>query len=285
MRNPPENPFLPKQHEAAADDPPLPSQGARTAISLLLVIHLFAAFVALSSFFSPSNLQDRLRAIFVGTYGELLNFDLSYRVTNSAKNGAEYALSGARFYLTRGERDDSEGVVEIETNDDSGSNKQTVPLVDPQTQSGKSHHRHLVLARVVARLADPRFEESADLNGALPRALGRPVKTDHEVSKATFRCWRHQIQQMPAIGQRGPDGNPYSAQYYESVLEATLYLEPDRVTYQKTPPAGQGAEVRDFPSGLPRKPDRQMKSKTKSAAPSKSPPEKATTLPATRPRE
>src|SRR5688572_16252209 len=62
------------------DDAPLPPQGLRTALSLLLFLHLFALFVAVFSGSPSSELLTGLRrAPGVRHYLQLLDMDFSYR--------------------------------------------------------------------------------------------------------------------------------------------------------------------------------------------------------------
>ena len=58
-------------------EPPAGEPSSRPFISLLLFIHLFCVFVAMSSNLSRSGLQDRLLRV-LSPYTQLLGFDLNY---------------------------------------------------------------------------------------------------------------------------------------------------------------------------------------------------------------
>lgn len=219
------------------------SSEVRSLVSLLLFVHLFAVFVAVTTYTRPSGLQERLHQVF-GPYLRTLHLT-AFPVT--------YPF--ARYHLTHAMPTDVDFTCEVEFTGSDGP--QTISIPQRPLWPRIRLRRYQALANATGALSDEEADE--DLAGVLPRAIAGSVLKSHGVGEGTFRCRAHYlplIEQMAEVdaGRRAPLENlrvTYEAQVIASggnveLLKKSRTLEVAPIESQPQTPSGPGA-----PQGAP----------------------------------
>jgi hypothetical protein len=211
---------------ASPSSPNLLSPGARSAISLVLFIHLFAVAVALSSYANPSGVQVRLREM-LAIYLQNLNFDLNQNAYNTG-----------RFHQTHATPTDVDFLVQIEAALPDGSTRSlSIPedgLVPPLRQ-----RRYQSLANAIGNMA-----ENEEYQAVLPRAIAASVLSDWGVSSGKFTCRAHFLPDIDYRTSADPKvRDPFSETYHRIPYQATVIVTPDQVYVNKIGEARDVAPV------------------------------------------
>lgn len=219
------------------------SSEVRSLVSLLLFIHLFVVFVAVTTYTRPSGLQERLHELF-SPYLRTLHLS-AFPVT--------YPF--ARYHLTHALPTDVDFTCEVDYKGPEG--RQTVTIPERPLWPRIRQRRYQALANAAGALTDEEADE--DLGGILPRAIAGSVLKSHGATEGTFRCRAHYlalIDQMTEVdaGRRGPLENfrvTYEAQVISSggtveLLKKSTTLEVAPIETRPTNPGGN-APVRPTP--------------------------------------
>ena len=210
-----------------ADGPNQPSQGVRTALSLLLFVHLFCVLSAVgSNHQTQSPLQQRL-LLKLRFYTQLLNFD----------------LGNTPYHLTSGELD-ADHLVELQLID-AGGESETIVLpggparAEPRGEaptggaiagtfrtgprSGNRYKRFQLLADRMAYFAE---NEEDNATGLFAHAIARHFFAARGARRGVIRSRQHELQSMEAVDDgRRQQVDPYSAFYYRTLYEADVLQE------------------------------------------------------------
>jgi len=154
--------------------PPEPqwSPEARTWASLLLFAHLFAVFVAVTTYTRPSLLQQQLHGLFAPY---LRNLHLTaYPVS--------YPF--ARYHLTHAASSDVDFVVEVDVQKSDGST-QTVTLPPAPLQPLVRFRRYQALANATGTLASGELDEAAA--SILPKVIAGSIIKREQAVGGTLR--------------------------------------------------------------------------------------------------
>ena len=161
------------QHPAEDDCGRLPSEGVRTGLSLLLVVHLFVLFVAIASNFRPvSPLRAQLREVpLVRSYLQALHMDLAYNyhLTYAGPSDFDYRL-----------------IVDL----DPALEAESLVLPDPQMNPLR-RQRFYQLTRTMSQ-----FLEDDAREGILPESVAAGLLAQLGVTSGTHRL-RLQYNQPP----------------------------------------------------------------------------------------
>lgn len=184
----------------------LPSQGLRTALTLLLMWHLFAVAVALgSNFGTESPLRSALRrAPLVEPYLQLLDMDIAYDVrwTDGSETDQDHAL-----IVESAEKSDGQPVV--------------VQFPADDLQPGQRRRRLQMLAY---HLAEQAQQENDALVSEIPQAVGAKVLADLGVKQVKLRCRAHDVQTpVDASAADRARSNPNAPRYYRDVYQANVF--------------------------------------------------------------
>ena len=217
-----------KSADSDADDV-LPSSGVRTALSLLLVVHFLALFVAVASnagYVSP------LRRAFrnvpgVVTYLQSLHMDLAYN-----------------YHLTYGESIDTDHFAQVEVNWKGKSSPEAtlLELPDVSIQPGIRRGRYFNLTRAMSSRS-----EVEEIAGLLPLAIAQRLLVENDVADGThrFRCRRHYMLDTVDVGSTNPaDRDPEDPSRFDTIYEANLFFAGDELNLIKATGAGQAAQVK-----------------------------------------
>jgi hypothetical protein len=223
--------------------PGMPSQGVRTAITLLLMLHLFALFVAVSSkarvLGTPANdeftyRRSQLRNVpFVKSYLQLLHMDLSYA-----------------YNLTYASPFDTDHVFEIEldwTGETHGD--EAVKRQLPPADMGRNlrRHRYQKLARFAAFYTE---QENSSLESTIPHAVARTMLADEGIEQGNHRMIlkRHLLVSWGDVDSLDPGlSDPNHPNYWASPYEADLKFFKGELLITKQEKAFRTAPV-DKPS-------------------------------------
>ena len=218
------------QVRPSSDDAPLPAQGVRTTISLLLFMHLFGLVLGLTAYASPSSLQMKLKVVF-GAYLQTLNFDF---------------YNSARLYLTHASPTDIDFTVEVTSK---GADGQVATLTLPPADlfPPQRTRRYQSLANAAGSLAtppqpgEPIDEEMA---AVLPKSIAASLLARQGATSGTVKIRAHYLVSVDdfesdVIARR----DPFDAMRYATSYEAQVLLRPDGVDLLKTAAAGEVAPV------------------------------------------
>ncbi len=215
---------------SSPNDPPLLSPGVRSAISLVLFIHLFCLWVAMCSYVSPSGLQMRLRQV-VGPYLRLFNFDLNH-VTYSPNH----------FYLTHAQQTDIDFRVTVTTPTASGTAETTV-LPEPDLWHTARYRRQLNLANTIGSIVGV-DEANEAIEGILPQAV---AATDMRRLGAAKNNIVVRGRYLPSLEQiesaNAEESNPDSPRYFRDVFTADVFKVGDQINLLKASTRGEVAPV------------------------------------------
>ena len=204
--------------------PPLPAEWKRTAVSFLIFLHLFALAVAVVSNWNPSPLSLRLRRVpGVKPYLEYLAMDQSY-----------VPLYGLTFGMT----EDTDVVAEIELKLADGT-QETIALPDP-TLSPKQRWRHD--ARLAETAAAMTGESFRNVESVLPQAIAAHFVADNGASGGRIRLRRHFLQPIESFSSSNPaERDPFDPSRYSQVYEARLLVAGGQVQLLKSEAAAEVA--------------------------------------------
>jgi hypothetical protein len=162
-------------HQTESPAPPQWSSEARTWVSLILFAHLFALFVAVTSYTRPSLLQDRLHGLFAPY---LRNLHLT---------ALPVSYPFARYHLTHAGPSDIDFSVEVDAQESGGSTS-TVTL-PPAVQPLVRFRRYQALANAAGTLASDEFQEANA--SILPKAIAGSILKREHASGGVLRIQGH----------------------------------------------------------------------------------------------
>ena len=207
----------------------LPSSGVRTALSLLLVVHMLALFVAVASNAGPpSPLRQAFRNVpGAVTYLQALHMDLAYN-----------------YHFTYGEPLDTDHFAQMELNwqGQSGPEATLLELPDVSIQPGIRRGRYFNLTRTMSGLTG--VDEIA---GLLPLAIAQRLLVENDITEGThrFRCRRHYTLDTVDVGSPIPaDRDPEDPSRFDTIYQANLFFAGDELNLIKATGAGQAAQVK-----------------------------------------
>jgi hypothetical protein len=214
-------PSDPARNSAAEDQPGAPSETVRGIVSLLLFIHLFCVWVALSGNYARSALQARLLTR-LRPYTQLLNFDLDF----------------TPYYLTHATPLDVDNRIEILPEGlDAADAKNWIVLPDAGYRGGLPYKRQQRLADTMAFYA-----ESEDYAGFIAQSVATNFMQQRQIRPAQIRCRRHLLQMREALSGTLAEQNPYDPLYFEVSYAANVVVGRDgRVSVVKIDEASQVA--------------------------------------------
>jgi hypothetical protein len=193
------------------------SPEVRTWVSLLLFAHLFAVFVAVTTYTRPSIVQERLHELFAPY---LRNLHLTaYPVS--------YPF--ARYHLTHALPADVDFTCQVEFEGPDGS-AETISIPGSAMQPLVRFRRYQSLANATGALAES--ETNEEFNGILPRAIAGSILKTRGVKQATFRCRSHELPEMEALGDAEP-ARRAALENYRDVYEAQVFVTPGGVEVLK----------------------------------------------------
>lgn len=208
----------------------------RNWVSLLIFLHLFAVFVAVTAYTRPSGMQEQLHRVF-GMYLRNLHMT-AFPVT--------YPF--ARYHLTHASPTDVDFTCEVEVTDDSGAKQTTVIPVDglfPRVR----YRRYQALANATGSLAAN--EENDEFNSILPKAIAGGILKRHGATQGLFRCRAHYLPEPETMGTYNPEQR---GDLDRVVYEAQVFLSPTGVELLKksstleVSPVGGGAPGAKVPA-------------------------------------
>ncbi len=223
----------------------LPSSGLRTALSMVLLLHLFALFVAVASNIgSVSELRFGLRNVpGMVPYLQMLHMDLGYN-----------------YHLTYDRSLDYHHYAQIELDPKSQpqgpksrSEEQTRLLELPGSfgEPGIRRQRYFNLNRTMASLA-ARGKNLSDDNMAalLPRAVARTLLAENEIDSGIhrFRCRYHMARSPRAVASVDPEeSDPNNPRLFGTQYEANLIVSRGEVDIVRVDNAAQTAPLKKVP--------------------------------------
>jgi hypothetical protein len=156
----------------------------RTWVSLLLFVHLFMLFVAVTTYTRPSTLQTRLHELFAPY---LRNLHLTaYPVT--------YPF--ARYHLTHATESDADFFVEVDVQKPDGSSE-LVTIPADGLQPLVRFRRYQALADVAGTLASGELGEGAST--ILPKLIAASVLARHQASGGSVRIRAHRLPDIDVL--------------------------------------------------------------------------------------
>jgi hypothetical protein len=203
------------QVQPSAGGPPWSAE-LRAWVSLALFAHLFAIFVAVTTYTRPSETQSQLHRLFAAY---LRNLHLSPYLVS-------YPL--ARFDLTLGSPSDAEFTcdVEVEGGDDAGDE---ISIPQQKMWPLVRYRRYQALATAAGSLAVE--EASDDLSGVLPGAIAGSVLKRHDATQGVVRIRAHAPPELEQMSQ-GASARPPSGSTRD-VYEAQVFLSESGVEVLK----------------------------------------------------
>jgi hypothetical protein len=198
---------------------------ARTAVSFLIFLHLFALAVAVLSNWNPSDLALRLRRVpLLKPYIEYLAMDQSY-----------VPLYGFTF----GAAEDTDSKIDVTLKLNDGSEKTwTLPQTDLWPRQRWRHD-----ARLVETAADMTGEDYRDFQGIVPQAIAEHfVAHEPDATGGTIRCTRQLQQPIEALSSSSAsDRDPYDKRWYSQIYEARILISRGGVKLLKSETAAEVA--------------------------------------------
>lgn len=209
------------------------SHGARTAISFLLFLHLFALAVAVFSNPPASGLLQGLRrAPGVTEYLQLLHMDLSYR-----------------FHLMLVDDLDMDYFIEADLQTRDGEQRHVV-LPSPDLKPGIRYRRQERLAWQVAYQTLLARSGGSSGDGLVPQAIATTLLAENEAIGGVIRCRGHLLQSPEQAASLDPAvRDPYHPRFYRTVYEANVRLFDGEVLLVRAADRGETAPVADETEG------------------------------------
>ncbi len=216
--------------------PPQWSSELRSWVSLLLFAHLFALFVAVTTYTRPSALQSTLHGLFAPY---LRNLHLT-------ASGVSYPF--ARYYLTHASESDLDFSCEVDvTNPQGEADKVLLPPEGLWPPIRTRRYQNLVNA--VGTLAAG-GEANDQYSSVLPKAIAGSIVREHGAKQGIFRCrstFLPDIENMADVkaGRRKLQENTvYEAQVFVSPNSVELLKKSQRLEVapvEKSPPKRPGS--------------------------------------------
>lgn len=177
------------------------SPEARTWVSLLLFVHLFAVFVAVAAYTRSSGFERRLLRLFE----PYLN-NLYLSPTHST-----YPF--ARYYLTHAAQSDVDFSCEVDVE---GTDSETLVVPDSGLWPGVRFRRYQALANVAGYLSQAEGDDN--LAGILPKTIAAGVLGQRGEKQGVVRVRAHFLAPIdaPAKADRGPLTTQYEAEVFSS---------------------------------------------------------------------
>ena len=173
------------EQSSASENADGPSPGVRTAISLLLFIHLFAIFAAISANFGArSGLRQDLRITLIEPYLQALFLDTAYdygmiyNMTDDWDHTCQIVLNPASDFTGTAEQ---------------MANLEVIEMMPEAAWPAMRRRRYLALSYRVTVL-----EDETDREAALIAALANGMLSKHEITEGAhgFRCLTQEPQPM-----------------------------------------------------------------------------------------
>ena len=218
-----------KPADSDADDVLPSSGGLRTAISLLLVVHLLALFVAVvSNAGPPSPLRQALRNVpGAVTYLQALHMDLGYDYHQTYDDQLDY---------------DHFAQIEVGASSTNGDDAVVIELPTASLRPGIRQRRYLNLTRSIASRAS-----REEIAGLLPLAVARTMLAEKGIDsdKHRFRCRFHAVLAPEDFeSPNAEDKDPHHPSLYETIYEADLFFAGGELQLIKTAGRRETAPVR-----------------------------------------
>lgn len=205
-----------------ADERAVSTPSGRPLITVLLILHLGAVFLFLTTNLSSSLLQDALRRI-CAPYAQPLNLDLDY----------------TPYHLTHATDADVDHRLEILPAGSSPESDAWVALPDVGWRGGERYRRYQRLAESLA-LRATNEDPSA---GTLAQAAAAHFLNREEMVPIRLRVRRHMLQSPEAI-QSGSaaERDPNHPAYFESAYDAHVVVDGDQVHVVPIPVRSDAAQ-------------------------------------------
>ena len=165
------------------------SPEARTWVSLLLFIHLFAVFVAVASYTGPAVSSGSCTAL----------FDPYLNNLHLTPTHPSYPF--ARYHLTHAAQNDVDFSCEVDVEEPDG---QRLVIPDPGLWPNVRYRRYQALANAAGFLSQPEGDEN--LAGILPKSIAAGLLKQHGQTQGLVRVRAHFLAPIDAPGRtdRGP---------------------------------------------------------------------------------
>ena len=187
----------------------MPSQGVRTVISLLLMMHLSVLAVIFGGLYNASELQARLMEVF-RPYTQTLALDLNNANDFSPLVIIDHPLDRPIY---------ADHQIELELAE--APNGETIVLPSGGFHGGLAYRRKLTLARYLAGI-----NEAEDASSWLASTI-----LEHYQAQAgdSLRCVRHYpLDPETAQSIEADQADPFADRNYETVLEVTVsHVDPN----------------------------------------------------------
>lgn len=217
-----------------------PAQGVRTAVSLLLFLHLAALVIGVACNALPlSGLRNKLGDVPMRAYLAMLHMDLAYTYQLTPQFEPD---RNDPFLLYHYIED-----VELELNWQRQTNPEARRIMLPaaDTWPGIRRQRYRNLAHVIGgQIGDE------DIEGVLPLAVAGALLADQGISEGThrFRCRRQFLVDRHQAHSIDPaDSDPGHTSRRTNVYEADLVFYEGTLSLVKAVAAGQAAPVQKEP--------------------------------------
>lgn len=191
-----------------------PSQGLRSVVSLVLFIHLFCVFAALSSNYYPSDLQREFLAR-LRIYTQLFNFDLF-----------------VPYNLTMAEPVDSNHRVEVlPTGADETDANAWLALPDVGLKGGERRQRYERLGELMDTYIGQQREDPLALVTA---SVGEHFLHQRQVTPKQIRCRRHSLvhPDLFTVPNPEPPRDPSASSEFSVVYAADAVVDDEAGTVQ-----------------------------------------------------
>ena len=182
------------------------SPAIRTVVSLLLIVHLFLAAVAMSANLAPaySSFQRRILSVFA-CYTQLFGVDLNF----------------TPFYWTHATLEDVDHRIEVLVEGRQAERDQDwIVLPDAGLRGSDRYHRYQRLGRVWGLLS-----QRDDLTATLAQGVGSSFREQRGIQPRRVRCRRHMLQGWE-VSRSGTNAqrNPDDPSYFQVAYDANLVI-------------------------------------------------------------
>lgn len=216
----------------AAEARGAPSELVRSVVSLMLFMHLFCVFVALTANYAASDLQSRILSV-LRFYTQTLNFDLNqtpYQLTHAEPIDVDH-----RIEVLPAEMDENDPLAWFE-------------LSAEGFRGGERQKRYQRLGE----LMDMSVELGRDDRVALlASSVGAYYLNQRGVKPKQIRCRRHSLVPLEAFTEPGSSfpRDPFAPSYFSVVYAANAVVDEEERTVEvvKIDAAGQVARPTESP--------------------------------------
>jgi hypothetical protein len=212
--------------------PPVWSAQARSWVSLLLFMHLFAVGVAVTTYTRPSGLQENLHRL----------FDPYLRTLHMTAFPVSYPF--ARYHLTHAMPSDVDFICEVDVAAADGTpEKVTIPPAGLKPLI--RYRRYQALANAVGTLAQPEGDE--EFSGILPKAIAGAILKQRGATQGVIRVRAHYLPELSALGQ-SEQARRRALENYADIYEAQVLVSDGSVELLKKSNKLESAPVESRPS-------------------------------------